>query len=150
MANRTHVAQPVDVDTDTLRKAIQDEYKEVAKDPGKGFHFHTGRTLTKIVCYKDDWFEGVSESAIESFAGTGNPFALGTLTPGEDVVDIGSGGEVVDIDMTPAMLEKARTAGAGYTDFEITWKAEVFAGTPQASSASKFGTVGINFRANKP
>jgi arsenite methyltransferase len=112
MANRTHVAQPVDVDTGTLRKAIQDEYKEVAKDPGKGFHFHTGCTLTKIVCYKDDWFEGVSESAIESFAGTGNPFALGTLTPGEDVVDIGSGGEVVGIDMTPAMLEKARTAAA--------------------------------------
>ena len=127
MANRTHVAQPVDVDTDTLRKAIQDEYKEVAKNPGKGFHFHTGRTLTKIVGYKDDWFDGVSESAIEVFAGTGNPFAMGTLTPGEKVVDIGSGGgidslvaarmvgpggEVVGIDMTPAMLEKARTAAA--------------------------------------
>ena len=127
MANRTHVAQLVDVDTDTLRKAIQDEYKEVAKNPGKGFHFHTGRTLTKIVGYKDDWFDGVSESAIEAFAGTGNPFAMGTLTPGEKVVDIGSGGgidslvaarmvgtggEVVGIDMTPAMLEKARTAAA--------------------------------------
>ena len=127
MANRTLVAQPVDVDTDTLRKAIQDEYKEVAKNPGKGFHFHTGRTLTKIVGYKDDWFDGVSESAIEAFAGTGNPFAMGTLTPGEKVVDIGSGGgidslvaarmvgpggEVVGIDMTPAMLEKARTAAA--------------------------------------
>ena len=127
MANRTHVAQPVDVDTDTLRKAIQAEYKEVAKNPGKGFHFHTGRTLTKIVGYKDDWFDGVSESAIEAFAGTGNPFAMGALTPGENVVDIGSGGgidslvaarmvgpggEVVGIDMTPAMLEKARTAAA--------------------------------------
>ena len=84
MANPTHVAQPVDVDTDTLRKAIQDEYKEVAKNPGKGFHFHTGRTLTKIVGYKDDWFDGVSESAIEAFAGTGNPFTMGTLTPGEN------------------------------------------------------------------
>jgi len=26
----------------------------------------------------------------------------------------------------------------------------VFAGAPQASSADKFGTVGINFRARKP
>ena len=127
MANHTLVAQPVDVDTDTMRKAIQDEYKEVAKNPGKGFHFHTGRTLTKIVGYKDAWFEGVSESSIEAFAGTGNPFAMGVLTPGENVVDIGSGGgidslvaarmvgpggEVVGIDMTPAMLEKARTAAA--------------------------------------
>ena len=51
-ANRSLVAQPVDVDTDTLRKAIQDEYKKVVEDPGKGFHFHTGRTLTKIVGYR--------------------------------------------------------------------------------------------------
>ena len=126
-ANRSLVAQPVDVDTDTLRKAIQDEYKEVAEDPGKGFHFHTGRSLTKIVGYKDEWLEGVSESAIEPFAGTGNPFAMGELARGEKVVDIGSGGgidslvaarmvgakgEVVGIDMTPAMLEKARAAAA--------------------------------------
>lgn len=123
--NRSLIAQPVDVDTDTLRKAIQDEYKEVAEEPGKGFHFHTGRHLTKIVGYKDEWLKGVSESSIESFAGTGNPFAMGTLTHGEKVVDVGSGGgidsfvaarmvgadgKVIGIDMTPAMLEKARVA----------------------------------------
>ena len=33
--------------------------------------------------------------------------------------------------------------------FEITWRADVFSGAPQASSAAKFGTVGINFRARK-
>lgn len=123
--NRSLIAQPVDVDTDTLRKAIQDEYKKVAEEPGKGFHFHTGRHLTKIVGYKDEWLKGVSESSIESFAGTGNPFAMGTLTHGEKVVDVGSGGgidsfvaarmvgadgKVIGIDMTPAMLEKARVA----------------------------------------
>ena len=64
-ANRSRVAQPVDVDTETLRKAIKGEYKEVAEDPGKGFHFHTGRRLTKIVGYKDEWLKGVSELAIE-------------------------------------------------------------------------------------
>ena len=47
--NSSPVAQSVDVDTETLRNAIKDEYKEVAEDPGKGFHFHTGRRLTKIV-----------------------------------------------------------------------------------------------------
>jgi hypothetical protein len=35
-------------------------------------------------------------------------------------------------------------------EFEITWRADVFAGAPQSSSAAKFGTVGINFRARKP
>lgn len=123
--NHSGVAQPVDVNRDVLRKAIKDEYKEVAKNPDKGFHFHTGRTLTKIVGYKDEWFEGVSESAIESFAGTGNPFAMGELKEGEHVVDVGSGGgidslvaagmvgpkgKVIGIDMTPEMLEKARKA----------------------------------------
>ncbi|MGE3509869.1 MAG: methyltransferase domain-containing protein [Vicinamibacterales bacterium] len=126
-ANRSPVAQPVDVDTETLRAAIRDEYTEVAAHPGKGFHFHTGRRLTKIVGYQDEWFEGVSELAIESFAGTGNPFAMGVLAAGERVVDVGSGGgidsliaarmvgasgHVVGIDMTPAMLDKARAAAA--------------------------------------
>jgi hypothetical protein len=38
---------------------------------------------------------------------------------------------------------------AGFVDFEITWRADVFSGAPQASSAAKFGTVGINFRARR-
>jgi SAM-dependent methyltransferase len=126
-AERSRLPQRVDVDTETLRMAIKGEYKEVAEDPGKGFHFHTGRRLTKIVGYKDEWLRGVSELAIESFAGTGNPFAMGELAAGERVVDVGSGGgidsliaarmvgpsgEVVGIDMTPAMLERARKAAA--------------------------------------
>jgi len=63
---------------------------------------------------------------IASFAGTGNPFQMGMPREGEYVVDVGSGtgldgqiaaravgpaGHVVGVDMTEAMLEKAR-AGA--------------------------------------
>ncbi len=126
-ANPSRVAQPVDVDTEALRNAIKAEYKEVAEDPGKGFHFHTGRRLTTIAGYREEWFNGVSELAIASFAGTGNPFAMGALAAGERVVDVGSGGgidsliaarmvgpagKVVGIDMTPAMLDRARAAAA--------------------------------------
>lgn len=39
---------------------------------------------------------------------------------------------------------------AGFTGFEIAWRADVFAGAPQQSSAEKFGTLGINFRASRP
>jgi hypothetical protein len=39
---------------------------------------------------------------------------------------------------------------AGFVDFEITWRKDVFSGAPQESSSASFGTVGINFRARKP
>jgi len=45
---------------------------------------------------------------------------------------------------------EALVAKAGFLDFEITWKADVFEGAPQQSSAANFETKGINFRAHKP
>jgi len=39
---------------------------------------------------------------------------------------------------------------AGFVNFEITWRVDVFSGAPQESSAANFGTQGINFRARKP
>src|SRR5215208_4136168 len=113
------------LDVETLRQAIQEEYAEVASHPQKGFHFHTGRPLARMLEYLDELLEGIPESCIESFAGTGNPFSLGELHPGERVVDVGCGagidaliaakkvgseGRVIGVDMTPSMLEKARHA----------------------------------------
>lgn len=127
MPQETRPAAPIDLDVDELRAAIRAEYETVALDPGRGFHFHTGRPLAAIVGYAEEWLEGIPESAIESFAGTGNPFSLGALASGERVVDVGSGGgidsliaarmvgpegRVVGIDMTPAMLDRARRAAA--------------------------------------
>lgn len=43
----------------------------------------------------------------------------------------------------------ATVVAAGFVGFEITWRADVFAGAPQESSAAEFGTAGINFRARK-
>ncbi len=108
-----------------LRQAIRKEYEKVANQPEQGFHFHTGRPLTQILGYKEEWLEGIPESSIESFAGTGNPFSLGEIGPGERVIDIGCGagidsliaakkvgldGKVIGVDMTEAMLDKARRA----------------------------------------
>jgi hypothetical protein len=39
---------------------------------------------------------------------------------------------------------------AGFIDFAITWRAEVYADAPQESSAEDFGTLGITFFAHKP
>jgi len=124
------------LDVDVLREAIREEYAEVASDPQKGFHFHTGRPLACILEYADEWLEGIPETSIESFAGTGNPFSLGLPRPGEKVLDLGSGagmdsliaarmvgpdGRVIGVDMTPAMLEKSRQAAeqAGLSNVEF-------------------------------
>lgn len=40
-------------------------------------------------------------------------------------------------------------AMAGFVDFEIMWRADIFSGAPQESSAASFGTEGINFLACK-
>ncbi|KJU84952.1 type 12 methyltransferase [Candidatus Magnetobacterium bavaricum] len=39
---------------------------------------------------------------------------------------------------------------AGFIDFQVTWRADVFSGVPQQSEAALFGTMGINFYAYKP
>ena len=111
------------LDVDGLRRAIQEEYALVAAEPDRGFHFHTGRRLAAILVYDNEWLDGVPEATIASFAGTGNPFSLGRLMAGEHVVDVGCGagidsiiaakmvgatGSVIGVDMTPAMVEKAR------------------------------------------
>ena len=124
------MTQPIavpELDQEALRCEIRREYAEVANHPSRGFHFHTGPPLARMLGYLDSWLEHVPEPSIESFAGTGNPFADGAIAPGAHVVDVGSGGgidsliaawmvgpegRVVGVDMTQEMLAKARASAA--------------------------------------
>jgi arsenite methyltransferase len=121
------MASSVALDRAQLRSAIQDEYTEVAARPWQGFHFHTGRFLADRLGYPADRVAALPDRVVESFAGVGNPFSWGDLAPGERVVDLGSGagfdavlaaqmvglsGHVLGIDMTPAMIAKARANAA--------------------------------------
>jgi arsenite methyltransferase len=129
-------ACPINLDVARLRQAVQAEYAEVATEPSKGFHFHTGRPLTTMLGYDPAEIDSLPEVAVESFAGVGNPFIWGRLGPGATVVEAGSGagldaiiaarqvgptGRVIGVDMTPAMLDKARAnailVGASNVEF---------------------------------
>ena len=52
-----------------------------------------------------------------------------------------------------ALLEgeiELAVVAAGFVDFAINWRGDVFSGAPQSSSAAAFGTLGITFGARKP
>jgi arsenite methyltransferase len=117
------MADDLPVDPDALREQVRDKYREVAVDPGGGFHFHTGRDLARRLGYETSEVDALPDRAVESFAGVGNPFSLRRLAPGEKVIDVGSGGgfdsfiaatqvgpagQVAGIDMTAEMLAKSR------------------------------------------
>ena len=110
------------INSDALREQVREKYKEVAINPSQEFHSHTGRYLAEKLGYSSDLYDHFPESAVESFAGVNNPFSIRELSPGEKVVDIGCGagfdcyiaaslvgdsGQVIGVDMTNEMLEKA-------------------------------------------
>jgi SAM-dependent methyltransferase len=122
------MAVQVDIDVETLKCEIKKTYAQVSAEPERDFIFPTGRAWAVDLGYPRDLLARVPDGAAESFAGVANPFSLGSLGPGERVLDLGSGagtdslvaaqmvgadGHVTGIDMTPEMLAKAREAAAG-------------------------------------
>jgi SAM-dependent methyltransferase len=112
------------VDAQALRQAIRKVYSQVADDPKKGYHFHTGPDYAaERLGYFPEELAELPGTVTASFAGVGNPLAMGFPRPGDTVVDIGAGsgmdtflaarhvgpaGLVLAVDMTPAMLELGR------------------------------------------
>jgi arsenite methyltransferase len=129
------MAVEVEIDVDLLKSEIKRTYASVSDEPDKDFIFPTGRAWAEDLGYPGE-LANVPEAAVESFAGVANPWAMGRLTPGERVLDLGSGagtdaliaaqmvgeqGHVTGIDMTQEMLAKARAAATemGATSVEF-------------------------------
>lgn len=102
---------------------VRDLYTALAQQPERDFGWGKGKTNARDLGYDTAWLETLPESAWESAAAVGNPFALGSLKPGEVIVDIGCGagadlciaarlvgesGRAIGLDLTPAMVAKAR------------------------------------------
>jgi len=110
------------VDVAVLRDEIQKTYTEVSTEPERGFIFPTGRAWAEDLGYPSE-LARVPEETARSFAGVANPFSLGRIERGQVVLDLGCGagtdllvaaqmvgpeGRAIGVDMTPAMLDRAR------------------------------------------
>lgn len=119
-----------DVRNDEIRQAVRETYARVAEAPAGGGCAPSccggttaiQPTAAEALGYVREDVESVPEGA-EMGLGCGNPQAIAALKVGETVLDLGSGGgfdcflaarqvgdrgRVIGVDMTPAMLSKAR------------------------------------------
>jgi SAM-dependent methyltransferase len=115
------------VDVDVLRSEIQKTYTEVSTEQDQDFIFPTGRAWAEDLGYPEPELSRLPDATVESFAGVANHWLLGPLEPGATVLDLGCGagtdlliaaqmvgaeGRAIGIDMTPAMLDRARNSAA--------------------------------------
>ena len=124
------------VDTEVLRAAIRDTYTDVSTDQGQEFIFPTGRSWARELGYPEPELTRVPEATVASFAGVANHWQLGRIDPGATVLDLGCGagtdlliaaqmagstGRVIGVDMTSAMLDRARASAAevGLSNVEL-------------------------------
>lgn len=131
------IACPVDLNTAVLRSEISTIYGRVASEPDGEFHFHRGPAYAaEFLGYDAGELSGLPPDCTASFAGVGNPLAIGQIHTGETVLDIGCGagmdlllaakragpgGHAIGIDMTDAMIKRVRKSSVegGFRHVEI-------------------------------
>src|SRR5438876_5893868 len=115
------------VDVDVLREEIRKTYTDVSIDQEQEFIFPTGRTWAQELGYPEPELSRVPDATVDSFAGVANHWLLGRAEAGSVVLDLGCGagtdlliaaqmtgpgGRAIGVDMTTAMLERARASAA--------------------------------------
>ena len=132
------------MEEEKIKGAVRDAYAKVAKGEPRDFAANRCcggsrhdfvRDISRAVGYKEEELDSVPEGANLGL-GCGNPTALASLEKGETVLDLGSGagfdcflaanivgldGTVIGVDMTPEMVDKARSNArkGGYDNVEF-------------------------------
>jgi len=123
--------------TEDVRSAVRERYAQTARQAAKaGCGCGCGgASQSEQLGYERSELDAIPAEA-DLGLGCGNPTALAGLQPGETVVDLGSGGgidcflaarrvgpggRVIGVDMTPEMIDRARTAArrGGYQNVEF-------------------------------
>jgi arsenite methyltransferase len=113
------------VDVDVLRAEIRKTYTDVSTEQDQAFIFPTGRAWAQELGYPEPELGRVPDATVQSFAGVANHWTLGRVEPGAVVLDLGCGagtdlliaaqmtgptGRAIGVDMTAAMLQRARAS----------------------------------------
>jgi SAM-dependent methyltransferase len=127
---------------DAVRTSVSEAYARAVTEPGEGCcgggcgAGETKGALAQFVRYEEGELAGLPEEAVANSFGCGNPVAFTGVREGDVVLDLGSGagmdlllasrkvgpgGRVIGVDMTDAMIEKARAniAAAGADNVEV-------------------------------
>jgi len=119
-----------------IKDAIRQKYSEFAVSPEEKFAYPTGKAGAEALGYDPVVINEVPAALLKTFCGVGNPFSLGVIRPGSNVLDVGSGagfdlyvakrlvgnsGRVCGIDLTPEMVELAQSnlARSGMKNIEV-------------------------------
>src|SRR5713101_3092307 len=136
VTERVKVTEPAKLEQ-VVKDAVKKLYTEVAEKPRGVFHFPVGREGTRVAGYPAEELDKIPPTAVESFAGVGYPHKTNSIRAGDVVLDVGSGsgtdilvaavragpkGRVTGLDMTDAMIEKARgnIVKSGFKNIRVT------------------------------
>ena len=151
--------------TDQLLESVQSKYAAVANSTLSNKHQGV-QAVAEAFGYSAEELSSIPAEANMGLS-CGNPTAIASLRPGEVVVDLGSGGgldvflasklvgpkgRAIGIDMTPAMMERARAnaLAGGYQNVEFHLATIDKIPLPDASVDCVISNCVINLAPDKP
>jgi arsenite methyltransferase len=156
------------VEKDTIRRAVRERYTQAVEISCCGPACCSGPEADRSLemGYSPDEMQAVPEGANLGL-GCGNPQAIASLRQGEVVIDLGSGagfdcflaaaqvgpeGHVIGVDMTPAMITKARANAQQHRYTHVEFRLGEIENLPVADSTADvlLSNCVINLSPDKP
>jgi arsenite methyltransferase len=140
-----------------IRTEVAKMYSKVAITPSGSFRFPVGPNLARALGYPEDLLSTLPRSVTESFTDVACPVSTADLAPGEAVLDLGSGagldaiiaarrvgpsGRVVGVDLSEAMVAKARANAAAVGAVNVEFRLGYAEAIP--TEAGTFDAVIVN------